>query len=106
MQAKIWNYKAWVIGVWEPTALQKVFDSLLREAGFEVLGTMGYHFQPFGYTGLWLLAESHFAIHTFPEEGKTYIELSSCVQSKQIKFERLWDRAQTKLGWEVQNHEL
>lgn len=30
--------------------------------------------------GLWLLAESHFAIHTFPEENKMYIEISSCVK--------------------------
>ena len=34
--------------------------------------------EPEGYTALWLLGESHFAIHTFPEEQKTYIELSSC----------------------------
>ena len=30
--------------------------------------------------------ESHFAIHTFPEENKTYIELSSCNEEKQIYF--------------------
>ena len=39
---------------------------------------MEHSFQPQGYTAIWLLAESHFAIHTFPEENKTYIELSSC----------------------------
>lgn len=37
-----------------------------------------HHFSPQGYTALWLLSESHFAVHTFPEFGRTYIELSSC----------------------------
>ena len=31
-------------------------------------------------TALFLLSESHFAIHTFPEENTTYIELSSCIK--------------------------
>lgn len=39
---------------------------------------MEHYFEPQGYTCLWLLSESHFAIHTFPEANKTYIELSSC----------------------------
>jgi S-adenosylmethionine/arginine decarboxylase-like enzyme len=38
----------------------------------------GYHFEPQGYTALWLLTESHFAIHMFPEFGKSYIEIASC----------------------------
>ena len=41
---------------------------------------MEHYFTPYGYTALFLLAESHFALHTFPEENKTYIELSSCVK--------------------------
>ena len=39
---------------------------------------MDHHFSPQGYTALWLLTESHFAVHTFPEFGRSYIELSSC----------------------------
>lgn len=55
-----------------------MFDGLLIEAGFNILCFTDHHFQPQGYTALWLLTESHFAAHTFPEHGKTYIELSSC----------------------------
>lgn len=78
------------------------FDNLLREAGFSVLGTMAYNFQPFGFTGIWLLAESHFAIHTFPEEGKTYFELSSCIEAKQIEFLARWVAFQKRKGWGFQ----
>ena len=38
------------------------------------------------YTSLYLLGESHFAIHTFPEENSTYIELVSCVKDKFDNF--------------------
>ncbi|WP_416421125.1 S-adenosylmethionine decarboxylase family protein [Phocaeicola vulgatus] len=50
----------------------------IRKAGFNVLSCTEHHFSPQGYTALWLLSESHFAVHTFPEFGRTYIELSSC----------------------------
>jgi S-adenosylmethionine/arginine decarboxylase-like enzyme len=45
-----------------------------------------YYFKPQGYSSLYLLSESHFAIHTFPEENQTYIELTSCVKKQFDKF--------------------
>lgn len=54
------------------------YDGILRRAGFGILEITRHYFQPQGFTALFLLCESHFAIHTFPEEGRTYIELSSC----------------------------
>lgn len=77
MQAKIWNHSEWITQT-DPTTLREYFTGLLKGAGFGVLGFYEYHFEPQGYTALWLLCESHFAVHTFPEYGKTYIELSSC----------------------------
>ena len=77
MQAKIWNYSAWIAET-NPQKIRNIFDLLLVESKFNVLSVMDKHFQPQGYTALWLLSESHFAIHTFPEFNKTYIELSSC----------------------------
>ena len=55
MTAKIWN-KNW----WIDETREKVLDNTLE------------------YTKLWLLGESHLALHTFPEENKDYVELSSC----------------------------
>lgn len=77
MQAKIWNFSQW-INETEPQKIREKFDSALRKSGFNILCCTEHHFLPFGYTALWLLAESHFAVHTFPEFGKSYIELSSC----------------------------
>jgi S-adenosylmethionine/arginine decarboxylase-like enzyme len=77
MQAKMWNHSAWISET-NPVKIRKMFDALLVDSKFNVLSVLDKHFQPQGYTALWLLSESHFAIHTFPENNKTYIELSSC----------------------------
>lgn len=77
MQAKIWNHRQWVNET-DPDTLRAFYDKTLREAGFKVLACSDHHFEPQGYTALWLLSESHFAVHTFPECGRSYIELSSC----------------------------
>ena len=77
MQAKIWNNSAWIQET-NPTEIRKKYDALLKQAGFNILCFTDHHFTPQGYTALWLLTESHFAVHTFPEFGRSYIELSSC----------------------------
>ena len=85
MQAKIWNFNMWIT-ITDPKALREQYDAMLPAAGFHVLDTLEHHFKPYGYTALYLLCESHFAIHTFPEEDKTYIELSSCNKEYFDKF--------------------
>jgi S-adenosylmethionine decarboxylase len=81
MKAHIANYKCWIASA-DEKKITPLIDQLLSESGFTVLNGIEYYFEPFGYTRLWLLAESHCAMHTFPEEDKTYIELSSCSETK------------------------
>lgn len=84
----MFNYQSWVEET-NPFELRKKYDTQLKESGFGVLSFVEYNFEPQGYTALWLLSESHFAIHTFPEEGKSYIELSSCIEKQYVKFMKL-----------------
>lgn len=88
MIAKIWNFSGWIKST-DTNELKNKFDNLLKRAGFTVLNEVEHKFEPQGYTALWLLAESHFAIHTFPEQETTYIELSSCCGFKQKMFLKL-----------------
>lgn len=88
MQAKIWNHSGWVKET-DPTILRGMFDEILEQSGFMVLDVLQHHFNPQGYTALWLLAESHFAIHSFPEYGRTYYELSSCNMDYYMRFLKL-----------------
>ena len=73
MKAVMYNYQK------EEKLIPNLEKKLLK-SGFTVIDKVEHYFTKQGYTGLWLLAESHFAIHTFPEEDKIYIEISSCVK--------------------------
>jgi S-adenosylmethionine decarboxylase len=79
MQARIWHKNYWITET-DPKILKADFDIRLKAAGFGICDFMEKHFEPYGYTAIWLLSESHLAVHTFPEEGKSYVELSSCIE--------------------------
>jgi S-adenosylmethionine decarboxylase len=88
MKARIWNIKGWIEET-SPEALMELFEPMLTKAGFTVIHITQQHFQPQGFTSLFLLGESHFALHTFPEETTTYFELSSCVEEPFKRFVKL-----------------
>ena len=77
MKAEIYTKELWIDQT-SPLVLKETYTKMLKEAGFTILNSIEHFFHPYGYTCVFLLAESHFAIHTFPEEGKTFIQLSSC----------------------------
>jgi S-adenosylmethionine decarboxylase len=61
-------------------ALVALFDDIVRELGLKVVGTPAWHVfpHPGGITGVYLLAESHLTIHTFPEHGTACLNLFCC----------------------------
>jgi S-adenosylmethionine decarboxylase len=63
-----------------PDALAALFDEIVRDLGLHVVGTPAWHVfpDPGGITGVYLLAESHLAIHTFPEYGSVCLNLFCC----------------------------
>ena len=81
----MYNHQFWTEET-DPKTLLERFQNHLVKSGFKILDFTEFHFSPYGYTALFLLGESHLAIHTFPEEKKSYIELSSCVKSKYLLF--------------------
>ena len=81
----MYNYQYWLNETNEKILKEK-FTNILLKSGFNILDITEHYFKPYGYTALFLLSESHLAIHTFPEENKTYIELSSCVKEYYDNF--------------------
>lgn len=81
MDGTIWNAKGYT-NIVDPRILWERFSVMLRHAGFQILASTEHHFDPQGYTRLELLAESHFAVHTFPEANISYFELSSCIEAR------------------------
>jgi len=66
----------------------KLYGRMLKKAGFTILQVCVQKFEPDGFTAVWILAESHLALHTFPEENKTYVELSSCNEEMLENFKK------------------
>jgi S-adenosylmethionine decarboxylase len=93
--SKIYNYRFWV-QLTDEKELAPALEKLLREAGYGIVNFVEHQFEPQGYTCTWLLSESHCALHTFPEEGRSYIELSGCSRAKNEHFvasiQHLWKK--------------
>lgn len=87
MEAKMNNISYWIDEV-DPIKLKEKYKNILLNSGFGILNEVEHFFKPHGYTILFLLSESHFAIHTFPEHNKSYVELSSCVDEPFKNFIR------------------
>lgn len=93
MEAKIYNWNAWTEET-RPDFLVSKYKTDLQNSGFKIVDEVYHFFDPFGFTALFLLSESHFAIHTFPEEDKTYLELSSCVKEYYDAFKKQQERTE------------
>ncbi len=61
-------------------ALQRLFNAAVQELALHPVGAAVWHQfpTPGGITGMWLLAESHLTVHTFPEFGSACINLFCC----------------------------
>ncbi len=96
MKATIWNYRFYIDEI-DPKKILEIFNNALKKAEFMMVGFSEHHFYPHGYTAFWLLAESHFAVHTFPEQKTTYCELSSCNGAKHAVFMKYMEESGAKI---------
>jgi len=74
--------------------LQRLFDAAVQELALHPVGAPVWHQfpAPGGITGLWLLAESHLTVHTFPEFGSACLNLFCCTPRPEWAWpERLAD---------------
>ena len=62
----------------DPELIRTLIREGARVAGSHLLSEVVHHFQPIGVTGLGLLAESHLAVHTWPERGYAAVDLLTC----------------------------
>lgn len=62
----------------QPESLMTTLRSALTAAGITILDERTHSFTGGGFTGFFLLAESHAAIHTYPEHGYAALDLFTC----------------------------
>ncbi len=91
MKAVMYNYNT-SINYQKEKQLVIEMEKFLVKSGFTIINKIEHYFFKQGYTGLLLLSKSHFAIHTFPEEYKIYIEISSCVKEYFDNFIKFFNK--------------
>lgn len=61
--------------------LEQVTSAMLRAAeasGATIITHSFHHFSPYGVSGAVIIAESHLAIHTWPEHGFAAVDFFTC----------------------------
>ena len=61
-----------------PTALKELLMEAVRRGGGTIVTDVFHTFNPHGVSGVIVIAESHVAIHTWPEHGYAAVDIFSC----------------------------
>lgn len=58
--------------------LEKVLTESVKRANAKALTSNFHEFNPFGISGVIIIAESHFAVHTWPEHKFVSLDIYTC----------------------------
>ena len=80
-------------------ALRDVCIRAVKASGLTAVGDRFFQFEPHGVTGTVLLAESHLAIHTWPEAGFVTVDVYVCnyTTDNTAKAERVFEALERAL---------
>jgi len=65
----------------DPVLLEKHLKIAVSKAGATIVSSTFRTFEPYGVSGIIIIAESHFAIHTWPEYNFASIDFFTCGDS-------------------------
>lgn len=62
----------------DPKTLECHLLEAVRLSGATIIQSVFHHFSPHGVTGVVVIAESHFSVHTWPEYGYCAVDIFTC----------------------------
>ncbi len=62
----------------DPGYIESALLEAVKISGATVIGTVFHKYAPQGVTGVVVVAESHFSIHTWPEYGYCAVDIFTC----------------------------
>jgi S-adenosylmethionine decarboxylase proenzyme len=65
--------------------LKKTLYNALQTAGAVIIGNIFHEFSPHGVSGVYLIKESHFSIHSWPEYGYAAVDFFTCNEKLNIQ---------------------
>ena len=65
--------------------IEEILLRAAREARAKVVTSSFHQFQPYGVSGVVVIEESHFTIHTWPEHGYAAVDLFFCATTVDVE---------------------
>lgn len=56
----------------------RIIEQGIAQSGATLIKTVYCQFQPYGFTVISILKESHVSVHTYPERGSAFIDAFTC----------------------------
>ena len=78
-----------------PGRLEQILTEAIRRSGGTIIKPCFHHFSPHGVTGVVVIAESHVAIHTWPEFGYCAFDVFTC--GKQVQTDQIFEYVRSEL---------
>ena len=90
------------------SSLMSIMKTALEKDNFHILKTIFQSFSPQGFTGVFILSESHLAFHTYPEHWVLYLNMYSCRGPKDAEktFNFIKKKLNPKKTRILSNHEV
>jgi len=61
--------------------LEPLMRKVAQECQLTVVNSAFHQFEPYGVTGVLVLSESHFSVHTYPEHQTMYLDIFCCSET-------------------------
>lgn len=79
----------------DPRCLEQILTEAIRRSGGTIIKPCFHQFSPHGVTGVIVIAESHVAVHTWPEFGYCALDVFTC--GTQVNTERIFEHVRLEL---------
>jgi len=79
----------------DPANLQSILTDAINRSGATIIQPFFHQFSPHGVTGVVVIAESHVAIHTWPEFGYCALDIFTC--GTQVDMDLIFGRIRSGL---------
>ena len=79
----------------DPSCLERILTEAISRSGGTIIKPCFHQFSPHGVTGVVVIAESHVAVHTWPEFGYCALDVFTC--GTQVNTEQIFEYVRSEL---------
>jgi len=79
----------------DPICLERILTEAISRSGGTIIKPCFHQFSPHGVTGVIVIAESHVAVHTWPEFGYCALDVFTC--GTQVNTEQIFEHVRLEL---------